>query len=154
MGIFWVYRQDNERRKAMNQASLQQFFERHFAVMWGEGPPEDLLDVISEDALLVDEDTPFIFDKDEFKEHMDWHMSGLWERFAWKPREISYVVVGNSGLVSGNFSIHGKPRDAGYRQRDGMFSIVCDFDARDSKWQVLKFHSSPLFSAIHHNSPG
>ena len=138
----------------MNKENLQVFFERSFGVLWGEGDKETLFDALNDEALLIDEDTPFIFDKQEYKEQMDWHRNGLWEKFAWKPRGISYLVTGSSGLISGNFSIHGKPRDAGYRQRDGMFSIVCDYDTLTSEWQVLKVHISPLFSAIHHNSPG
>jgi hypothetical protein len=137
----------------VNKENLQRFFETRFGALWGDGEKDALLDVISDEALLIDEDTPFIFNKQEYKEHMDWHMNGLWEKFAWKPRGISYLVTGSSGLISGNFSIHGKPRDAGYRQRDGMFSIVCDYDSRKNEWQVLKCHISPLFSAIHHNSP-
>ncbi|NKB37491.1 MAG: hypothetical protein GKR93_10030 [Gammaproteobacteria bacterium] len=138
----------------MNIENLQQFFETRFGALWGDGGPELMFDSIHSEALLIDEDTPFIFDKQEFKEQMDWHMSGLWERFAWKPRDISYLVTGSSGLITGNFSIHGKPRDAGYRQRDGMFSMVCDYDSKQNEWQLLKFHINPLFSAIHHNSPG
>ena len=137
----------------MNKESLQKFFETRFAVYWADENPEELFEVFHDDALIVDEDTPFIFNKDEYREHMDFHMSGIWERFAWKPRDIDFRVIGSSGLISGNYSIHGKPKSAGYRQRDGMFSIVCQANAKE-EWQVLKFHCSSLFSAINHNSPG
>lgn len=136
----------------MDKKSLEAFFTTHFAVLWGEGSRESLFNVIHDDALIVDEDTPFIFSREEYAEHMDFHMSGIWERFAWKPRDISYTVVGTTGLITGNFSVHGKPTGAGYRQRDGMFSIICDAGAGEN-WNVMKFHTSPLFSAIHHNSP-
>lgn len=38
------------------------------------------------DAMILDEDGPFRVDRAGFQDHIDFHVSGTWEAFAWKPQ--------------------------------------------------------------------
>lgn len=104
---------------------------------------------------VLDEDFPWCMSKAEFEEHLDFHLNGggkgLWEFFQWRAREIHFVVVGDTGHVSGFSTFRGKPRDAGFRQRFMGFTQtwVCE----QGVWALLCFHQSPLEARILGASP-
>lgn len=138
----------------MNQETLQSAFKAAFAVFWGAGAIEGFLAFIDDDALIIDEDNPFVLDKTAFKDHLDFHLGGNWEALGWKAWKPDFRIVGETGLISSNFTLRGKPKDSGFRQRHGVISVVCHFDSGSRQWKAGTLHLSPLLSHIHHASPG
>jgi hypothetical protein len=53
-----------------------------------------------DEADILDEDYPWRMTKAEFVDHIAFHAtSGLWEFFQWVPRELHFLVVGQTGLL-------------------------------------------------------
>lgn len=138
----------------MDKTSLERDWRAAFAPLTGGGDRQRFLNFFDPAARFVDEDNPFIMDYGQFADHLAFHGSGIWESFTWKPRDPVVQVFGSTGLVSGNFTLRGKPADAGYRQRHGVFTVVCAYDAARKSWTGLCLHFSPMLSHIHSNSPG
>jgi len=104
---------------------------------------------------ILDEDYPWRLNKDEFINHIDFHVNGggtgLWEFFEWLPRDVNVVAVGDAGHVSGYSTFRGKPRDAGFRQRFMGFTLT--WARQDGHWKVLCWHQSVLAGRIAGASP-
>jgi ketosteroid isomerase-like protein len=104
---------------------------------------------------VLDEDYPWRMNKAEFVDHIDFHAfgggKGLWEFFQWVPRETNFIVIGDTGHVSGFSTFRGKPRDAGFRQRFMGFTLT--WVREDGTWRVLCWHQSPLIGRILDASP-
>jgi hypothetical protein len=137
----------------MDQTTLARDFDRAFGAFWGNGTKQDFYDFFDDRALMIDEDNPIVMDKPAFVDHIEFHLSGIWESMNWKPRQHAVAVFDGTGLVSGQFTFRGKPKNSGYRQRHGNFSVVCYWDTGTKRWRGAKLHLSPLLSHIYHNSP-
>ena len=124
---------------------------------WMRGLNEGDLDafwrVFHEDAEILDEDFPWRMNKEDFMDHIDFHAGGegLWESFEWKPRELHFRVIGNTGHVSGFATFRGKPRDAGFRQR--FMGFTQTWVRHDGNWLLVCWHQSPLLGRILEASP-
>jgi hypothetical protein len=132
--------------------SLAQAFEQGIAVFQGKGTREAFFAFLADDVLVIDEDTPFVLDRAAFSDHIDFHLSGIWDSVAWMPRETRFEVLGTSGVISGLFTFRGKPRDGGFRLRHGNFSMMCALVS--GEWRALTFTLSPLQSHVLDASPG
>jgi Domain of unknown function (DUF4440) len=133
-------------------AALQQAFEQGLAVFQGKGTREAFFAFLADDVLVIDEDTPFVLDRAAFSDHIDFHLSGIWDSVAWMPRDTRIEVLGTSGVISGAFTFRGKPRDGGFRLRHGNFSLLCVLHS--GVWRAMTFTLSPLQSHILDASPG
>jgi hypothetical protein len=137
----------------MNEKTLREAFAKTFASFRNGGDKAAFLAFFDERAMFVDEDNPLPMDKSGFTDHLGFHTSGIWESVGWKPWQEVVKVFGATGLVTGTFTVRGKPKSAGFRQRHGNFSLVCLWDSAKREWRGVKLHLSPLQSHIHHASP-
>ena len=137
----------------MNENTLKEHFDDGFAVFTSEGEIESLLSFMHEDGKFIADDTPFILDRAQLEDQLRFH-ADKWERHYLTVRDLKVQVFGSTGMISGAYQDRGKPVDAGYRQRDGLFSVVCTWDESAGRWRALKVHMNTLLSAIHHSSPG
>ncbi|MEM7543790.1 MAG: nuclear transport factor 2 family protein [Pseudomonadota bacterium] len=123
---------------------------------WGEalgaGDLDAFYGAIDEAAVIYDEDIPFRLDKASFVDHIGFHASGLWESFAWVPREVKFTEHGDCGIVSGFATFRGKPKDAGFRQRHMGFSQT--WVKKGAAWKLVCWHQGPLHGQIEGASPG
>lgn len=101
--------------------------------------------------LMVDEDSPWRLDLPGFKDHIRFHISGVWESFAWVPRDVKVRAVGATGVVAGNATFRGKPRDAGFRLRHLLFSQGWIREA--DGWRMLLWHQAPVVGLTNEGSP-
>ncbi|RME64357.1 MAG: hypothetical protein D6782_08445 [Alphaproteobacteria bacterium] len=138
----------------MDRQSLKIDFETALAAFGTSQSPAGFLAFIDEDALIIDEDNPFIQDKKAFAANLAFHLGGQWEKLALRAWNAAFQVIGETGVVTSYFTLRGKPKDAGFRQRHGVMSLVCHFDTRSGHWHAGAMHLSPLLSHIHHASPG
>lgn len=103
------------------------------------------------DAMILDEDGPFRVDRAGFQDHINFHLSGTWETFAWKPRGMIYSSMGDSGAVAGFSMFRGKPRDAGFRLRPMMFTQ--SWTKLDGVWRLAAWQLSPIIGYVQQQSP-
>ena len=136
----------------MDRTTLEAAFRQGMGALWGKGRIEDLYAFLDEGALVIDEDTPFLLDKAQFREHLEWHLGGLWSAIEWIPREPRFDTFGTTGLVSAYFTLRGKPKDSGFRLRHGLVSLVCHWDG--AAWRALSLNLDPLSGHIVDASPG
>lgn len=135
----------------MNTQSLEEAFRKAFGVFWGAGSVEDFSDFFDEEALMIDEDTPFVLSKAQFKDHLDFHLAGMWTQLEWLPRDSEFAVIDSTGLVSTYFSFRGKPTDAGFRLRHGVCTLLCHWDGK--AWRAGLLNIDPLLGHIVDASP-
>lgn len=138
----------------MDVASLQSAFRKGFGVFWGAGTLEDFYGFFDERALMVDEDSPFVLEKRQFEDHVNFHVQGSWESIAWIPYETQYLVVGDTGIVLTGFTLRGKPKSVGFRLRHGLASVACRYDEQSRAWRGVALMLDPLLGHIVHASPG
>ena len=109
----------------------------------------------TEDAEVLDEDTPWRMTKADFMDHIGYHAmgggEGMWSFFQWISREENVKVWGTTGHVSGFSTFRGKPRDAGFRQR--FMGFTSSWIHIDGGWKVVCFHQSVLAGRIDGASP-
>lgn len=115
------------------------------------GSPDALMQFLAESALVIDEDTPFVLDKAAFREHIGFHFGGMWESIALVTREETFAVLGTTGVITGLFTLRGKPRDSGFRLRYGNVSLVCAWE--NGAWSALSLVLGPLSGHITDGSP-
>ena len=137
----------------MDTGTLEKDWRAAFAPLWNEGKIETTLNFFDDSALFVDEDNPFLLDKENFADHLAFHGSGLWESALWRSREERFQVFGTTGLVSCDFTFRGKPKDAGFRQRHGVCTVTCRWDATAGQWRGACLHLSTLLSHTNACSP-
>lgn len=108
---------------------------------------------VHEEAEILDEDFPWRMSKADFVDHIHFHAGErpLWESFEWRPRELHFVVIGDTGHVSGFATFRGKPRDAGFRQR--FMGFTQTWVRQEGAWKLLCWHQSPLLGRIVGASP-
>lgn len=103
-------------------------------------------------AVMIDEDSPWRFDLAGIKDHIGFHGGGVWESFAWRPRDLRRVVRGDTGVVAGAATFRGKPKDAGYRLRYMLFTQ--GWLRTNAGWRVVLWHQSPVIGHLVNGSPG
>ena len=116
------------------------------------GDLETFYNLIHDDAIIIDEDIPFRLSKSGFKDHIGFHIGGVWESFSWQDRNPKFRVFGNTGIVASHATFRGKPVDAGYRQRHMAFTQ--GWHKFDSGWKIINWHQSPFDGHILEASPG
>jgi hypothetical protein len=104
------------------------------------------------DFTMVDEDSPFRMNKEQFQDHIGFHVGGVWNRFEWLPLDTTARAFGSSGLVTGTATFRGKPADDGFRIRHLLFTQTWVREA--TGWQLLLWHQSSLDGHIIGVSPG
>ncbi len=67
--------------------------------------------------MMIDEDSPWRFDLEGFKDHIRFHGGGVWESFAWQPHDVNVRVLGATGVVAGGATFRGKTQNAVFRLR-------------------------------------
>lgn len=125
---------------------------RAFVQSLATGDLDTFYATIHDSATIYDEDIPFRLTKSGFKDHIDFHISGLWEGFSWQDRNPNYRVFGNTGLVASFATFRGKPVDSGYRQRHMAFTQ--GWHKFDEGWRLISWHQSPFDGHILEASPG
>lgn len=117
------------------------------------GKLEVFWQAFDERAEILDEDFPWRMSKEEFMDHLRFHAGErpLWESFEWRPRELHFLVIGDTGHVSGFATFRGKPRDAGFRQR--FMGFTQTWVRQEGRWRLLCWHQSPLLGRIVGASP-
>ncbi len=135
----------------MDAASLESAFRKGFGVFWGKGTLEDFYAFFDDGGFMIDEDTPFVLDKAQFREHVDFHVNGMWTSIEWIPRDPRFDVFGATGVVSTYFTLRGKPKDAGFRLRHGLCTVVCHWDGQG--WRAGTLNIDPLSGHIVDASP-
>jgi hypothetical protein len=103
------------------------------------------------DAVILDEDLPFLVDKKGFQDHIAFHGPANWDGFAWKPRDIRVAVANGAGSVVGFAMFRGKPKDAGFRLRPMMFSQGWAW--MEGRWRMASWHQSPIIGHVSQQSP-
>jgi hypothetical protein len=104
------------------------------------------------DAVIMDEDLPFRVDKAGFRGHIAFHGLDNWEGFAWKPQDMRFAVVRDTGAITGFAMFRGKPKDAGFRLRPMMFSQ--GWVNQKGAWMLASWHQSPIVGHATGQSPG
>lgn len=135
----------------MDATSLEAAFRKAFGVFHGQGTLDDFYGFFDDGGFMIDEDTPFVLGKPEFREHVDFHVSGPWTKLEWIAREPRFDVHGSTGVVSTYFTLRGKPKDAGFRLRHGLCTVICGWDGRG--WRGLALNLDPLSGHIVDASP-
>jgi hypothetical protein len=133
-----------------DDASLRAAFDRLSKTLNG-GDVEGFLALRHDRAVVIDEDSPFVLDKALFREHVDFHLSGMWTALEWLPREPKFEVIGTTGVVSTYFTLRGKPKDAGFRLRHGLCTVCCNWDG--AQWRAGMFNIDPLSGHVVDASP-
>lgn len=118
----------------------------------GTGDLDGFYGLIDENAYIFDEDIPFLLSKADFKNHIDFHLTGIWESFAWVPRGPEIRAFGDTGIVAGFTVFRGKPKDAGFRQRHIAFTQ--GWARRGGDWKLINWHQSPIDGHVLEGSPG
>lgn len=138
----------------MSEAKTEDFEQAFYqlANALKSGDLDTFYGLMHEEARLVDEDVPFIGSRGDFQKHIDWHVSGIWENFEWKPRHPRFAISGTTGVVVGYSTFRGKPVDAGYRQRHMFFSQ--GWSNIDDQWFMINWHQSTLDGHVIGVSPG
>ena len=114
-------------------------------------PVSRRLEFLADDAIIVDDDTPFPLSKAEYADHAGFH-AGNWERVEWLTYNAAVARHGDSGIVSANYIVRGKPKGAGFRLRAGYCTAVCVHDA--GGWRAISVHMAPLIGQLTDASPG
>jgi len=118
----------------------------------GTGDLETFYMLIHNEAIIIDEDIPFRLSKSGFKDHINFHIGGIWESFEWQDRNPKFRVFGNTGIVVSHATFRGKPVDSGYRQRHMAFTQ--GWHRFDYGWRIINWHQSPFDGHILEASPG
>jgi hypothetical protein len=139
----------------MDVPSFDRAWREAFGVFWGApgATPEQFLDFFVDAGLFIDEDVPFVLDKRQFVDHVGFHMSGIWDFMHWRPRDVHLAVIGETGRMDCAFALQGKPRDAGFRQRFGICTLIARYDRDSQRWQGLNLHMSALQSHVDRCAP-
>lgn len=135
----------------MDTQSLERAFSDALAVFTGTGTYDAFYDFFDDDALLVNEDIPFILDKTAYRDHMGFLDENM-DTLEWVLRQPNYQVFGDTGLVSAELTVRGKPKSQGFRQRHSVLTAVCYWDG--TNWRGANLHTSTLLAHIYHMSPG
>lgn len=135
----------------MDTSTLEAQFRAALAVFWGQGSVERLFEFLDDRGAFVDEDTPFVLGKADFRDHVDFHLKGNWQSLEWVPRELRSRVTGTTGIVTCYFTLRGKPRGAGFRLRHGVCSALCFWDGH--RWHAATLHLDPILGHVLGASP-
>ena len=73
-------------------ASLEKAF-RTWSDAFNAGALDAAYKMMDDQMVIFDEDIPWRFSKADFRDHITFHV-GLWESFAWVPRDLRFQVHG------------------------------------------------------------
>ena len=135
----------------MNKRTLEDQFNKAISVFTQKGEYQDFFDFFNEDALIVNEDIPFVLDKPSYQDHIKFLANSM-QNLEWVLRRPEFHLFENTGLVTADLTVRGKPTNAGFRQRHCVLSAVCYW--KEAKWHGANLHTSSLLSHIYHMSPG
>jgi hypothetical protein len=135
----------------MNQQTLEREFTAALAVFEGKGTLDAFLDFFDDEALMVNEDIPFVLDKTAYRDHLGFLAASI-DKLEWVLHKPAYLVIDGSAVVSAELTVRGKPKNAGFRQRHSVLTAVCHWDGK--RWRGANLHTSTLLAHIHHASPG
>ena len=131
--------------------TLEALFKTLVAAL-GKGDLDGFYGLILPGAVIMDEDLPFRVDRAGFQEHIAFHGPGNWEGFEWKPSNVRFASIGDSGLAMGFAMFRGKPRDSGFRLRPMLFSQ--GWTRTRAGWRMASWHQSPVIGHVSEQSPG
>ena len=117
------------------------------------GNLEAFYGAMHDDFVMIDEDSPFRHSKEEFEDHIAFHVGGVWDSFQWLPVNTRATVFGRSGTVVGTATFRGKPKDAGFRIRHLLIAQTWT-KTESGDWKLLLWHQSPMYGHIDGASPG
>lgn len=135
----------------MNNKTLENQFNKAISIFTKQGNYSDFFDFFDEDALIVNEDVPFVLDKPSYQDHIEFLAASM-QNLEWVIRRPEYLVFEDTGLVTAELTVRGKPLNHGFRQRHCVLSAVCYW--KDDKWHGANLHTSSLLSHIYEMSPG
>ena len=124
---------------------------RAFVQTLATGDLDAFYATIHDSATIIDEDIPFRLTKAGFRDHIDFHVGGIWEGFSWQDRNANFRVWGETGMVASFATFRGKPVDSGYRQRHMAFTQ--GWHKFDEGWRLISWHQSPFDGHILEASP-
>lgn len=135
--------------------SLKEAFYSAIGFYSGETSLDEFLDFFDERALIVDDDHTSVLQKASFKDHLSFHLgSGMWESRALIAYEPVFKIIGDTGLITSNYTMRGKPVDSGFRLRHGVCSFSCFYTGEKNGWRAMSMFLGPMTSYIRNASPG
>ena len=136
----------------MSIKDLERSFNNAISAFGNDGKIEDFYNFFDSDSLMINEDIPFILDKESYKDHTEFLRKNM-NNLEWVIRKPTFQIFDNTtGLVTADLTVRGKPNDQGFRQRHSVLSCVCYLN--DDKWKCGTLHTSTMLSHINHASPG
>jgi hypothetical protein len=135
----------------MNIQTLERDFNKAVSVFTDDGSYDDFYGFFDADALMVNEDNPFIMDQAAYQDHMSFLADSM-DTLEWVIRQPTFQVFADTGLVTAELTVRGKPKNDGFRQRHCVMSAVCYWNG--SKWRAANLHTSTLLAHIYQMSPG
>jgi ketosteroid isomerase-like protein len=125
---------------------------RKLANALATGNLDQFYSLMDDSAIIIDEDIPFRLTKTEFKNHINFHIGGIWETFSWQDRNPQFRVFEDTGIVASYATFRGKPVDSGYRQRHMAFTQ--GWHRSSNGWKLINWHQSPFDGHVLEASPG
>tara|TARA_X000000368_G_C22447757_1_gene457609 strand:+ start:77 stop:493 length:417 start_codon:yes stop_codon:yes gene_type:complete len=116
------------------------------------GSNTHFFDFMDDRALFIDDDQTNILNLSEMRDHLDFHGAGVWESMEIKHYDIRSYIVADTGVVTSNYTIRGKPVSTGFRIRHGVCSASCYFDEKKG-WKAMSIVLGPMISYIRNASP-
>ena len=135
----------------MNNETLENNFNKAISAFTNNGNIEDFYNFFDKESLMINEDIPFILDKESYKDHINFLKNNM-SNLEWVIRKPVFQVFENTGLITAELTIRGKPENQGFRQRHSVLSCVCYLS--ENNWKCATLHTSTLLSHINHASPG
>lgn len=113
--------------------------------------PETRGDMLTDGAIVIDSDAPFLMRKPDHLDHLAFHRE-LWESREWAPYDLRSRTIGDGAFVSAYLLERGKPKGAGFRLQPLYATAV--FVRTGAGWRALSLHLGSLRGQITDISPG
>jgi hypothetical protein len=95
---------------------------------------------LDDNATVIDDDQTNILDK-----------AGWLDHFEIVHYDIESQIIGETGVVTSNYTIRGKPVDDGFRLRHGVCSASC-YLSGDGDWKAMSVVLGPMMSYVRNAS--
>lgn len=106
---------------------------------------------LDENATVIDDDQTNILDKSDWLDHFAFHSAQLWESVEIVHYDLESYIVGDTGIVTSNYTIRGKPVDDGFRLRHGVCSASC-YLSGEGEWRAMSVVLGPMMSYVRNAS--
>jgi len=106
---------------------------------------------LDDNATVIDDDQTNILDKAGWLDHFAFHSAKLWESVEIVHYDIESQIIGETGVVTSNYTIRGKPVDDGFRLRHGVCSASC-YLSGDGEWKAMSVVLGPMMSYVRNAS--